>query len=336
MNWQPKTICRRLDALDVQVANYAVDLGLRKARQTPPFPQHYPPLAGMHDVTITNSAQTDMLVAFSEHGLTGRWCWLADVVVPRLPPGESVAVRCPKPLEDTALRFRCDPARPNDSRLLPFTGKDAVQVVTVLSEGYLCYNTADGRYSYHADASMWREIHDRLPQFSEWPIELNHANSNTIDFARRHELADAVPFEAALDIIGSQLTRELRAKPDVLKDVSPEAFESLMGCVLHDMGMTLQLTTRGADGGIDLIAVAGPSISPTTHLVQCKQYTNKKVGVRWVRELLGVKHAHRASKALLMTTSSFTRTAYAFAADRPAEISLIDWDRLTTLLECEE
>ena len=73
---------------------------------------------------------------------------------------------------------------------------------------------------------------------------------------------------------------------------------------------------RGADGGTDVHITRGGR----HYLVQCKNWKAKKVGVKVVREMLGLVTAHRAAGAVIMTTGSFTQEAEAFARNQPVEL----------------
>ena len=156
---------------------------------------------------------------------------------------------------------------------------------------------------------------------------------NEFDLARRN-LSSALPAEAGLEVASSAIVGALCRQPEVLKAAEPAVFESMIGALFREQGFTVKFTARGRDGGIDLLAVAGPSVSPSLHLIQCKRYQSK-VGIRPVRELYGVREDLGASKAILVTPSSFTKPAIAFASEHPWEIGLLDWEGLLACLaEC--
>lgn len=68
-------------------------------------------------------------------------------------------------------------------------------------------------------------------------------------------------------------------------------------------------------------------------LIECKRYSiDKPVDVSLVRSLLGVQTDKKANKAVLVTTSRFTKPAKDFAERQQHLISLIDIDDLMNML----
>ena len=98
------------------------------------------------------------------------------------------------------------------------------------------------------------------------------------------------------------------------------------------MGLTADVTGGAADGGVDIVAYDDSPITGGKYVIQCKRYgQSKKVGVGEVRELYGVVQAEGANKGILITSSSFTSHAVAFAEGKPIE--LINGTKLGQLLE---
>ena len=64
--------------------------------------------------------------------------------------------------------------------------------------------------------------------------------------------------------------------------------------------------------------------------MQCKQWRSQRVGVKVVRELLGVVTAEGAAGGIVVTAGSFTRDAQEFAGR--VAVELIDGDRLQEML----
>ncbi|NLX94549.1 MAG: restriction endonuclease [Rhodopirellula sp.] len=72
----------------------------------------------------------------------------------------------------------------------------------------------------------------------------------------------------------------------------------------------------GADGGIDLVLTRDGG----TYLVQAKQWRGAKVGVKVVREMLGLVTAHRAAGTIIVTSGVFTQEAQRFAVSQPIDL----------------
>jgi restriction system protein len=65
-------------------------------------------------------------------------------------------------------------------------------------------------------------------------------------------------------------------------------------------------------------------------IVQCKQWKVFTVGVKEIRELLGIMVAEGANRAIFVTSGLYTREAKRFAAGKPLE--LIDGEALSRLI----
>jgi restriction endonuclease Mrr len=103
---------------------------------------------------------------------------------------------------------------------------------------------------------------------------------------------------------------------DIAKDGRIEAishwreFESIVAELLYSLGFEVELTRRTRDGGVDIIAVRN-YVTNDRYLIQCK-YSEHKISVSTVREVLGVLEDAKATKAIVVTTQGFTPDAKAF------------------------
>lgn len=80
----------------------------------------------------------------------------------------------------------------------------------------------------------------------------------------------------------------------------------------------------GPDGGVDVRIKRDGK----TYLVQCKQWRERQVGVKVIRELFGVVAAEQAAGGIVVTAGSFTRDAVEFANRPGVSVELMDGDRL--------
>jgi restriction system protein len=112
-----------------------------------------------------------------------------------------------------------------------------------------------------------------------------------------------------------------------LHNYSWQEFELLIGEHFRRQGYSVEETKGGADGGIDLILRR----SGEKYLVQCKQWKAYKVGVKIVRELLGVMVGTGATGGFVVTSGEFTKDASAFASVN--HIVLLDGKALRRLMD---
>jgi len=120
----------------------------------------------------------------------------------------------------------------------------------------------------------------------------------------------------ALDAENSMQSAVRRMKT-LVDDLSPVDFEQLVAEVMYKRGFKCLLTPATGDNGVDIFAVlyhADGSTPGEVTLVQCKK-TRNTVGVRLVRELAGARLLHNNEKALLVTTSHFSRGAHKLIQD---------------------
>jgi len=103
-----------------------------------------------------------------------------------------------------------------------------------------------------------------------------------------------------------------------LMDLSWEDFEHLVGEAFRERGFSVSETAPGPDGGVDLALRKDGEL----HLVQCKRWRARKVGVEVVRELYGVMSARGAAGGYVVSSGTFSQEARNFAEGRNIEL----WD----------
>jgi len=112
-----------------------------------------------------------------------------------------------------------------------------------------------------------------------------------------------------------------------IRSLSWKQFEELLGEAYRRQGFTVSENPgMGVDGGIDLTIKRGDD----TYLVQCKHWKTRKVGVKVVREMLGLMTAHSATGAIIVTSGVFTKEAIDFAAAQ--HIKLVNGDGLVRMI----
>lgn len=137
----------------------------------------------------------------------------------------------------------------------------------------------------------------------------------------------------AVATVNDDLIRHLAKHPKLLFELNPRRFEELVAELLRAQGFESTLTPRTRDGGRDILAARSDALGSLLYLVECKRYArDRKVGVELVRAIHGVTQAERATKGVIVTTSSFTRGALAFASPLKYGIELRDFDALTSWL----
>lgn len=98
--------------------------------------------------------------------------------------------------------------------------------------------------------------------------------------------------------------------PAVLAAIEWRRFEALCEALYAQAGFTTRSQSHGADGGIDIWLHSKHTDVP--RIVQCKHWRSK-VGVKEMREFLGVMASHQLKSGTYVTSSTFSADAAAFA-----------------------
>ena len=128
---------------------------------------------------------------------------------------------------------------------------------------------------------------------------------------------------------GSDVISELESRPNLM-ELTPRAFEDLIGNLFSKMGLETRQTQLSQDGGVDVVAFDKRPILGGKVVIQAKRYKHT-VGVSAVRDLYGTMMNEGANKGILVTTSGYGSSAFNFIKDKPIE--LIDGGGLLYLLD---
>jgi restriction system protein len=115
----------------------------------------------------------------------------------------------------------------------------------------------------------------------------------------------------------------------VIQDIEWKRFEDLSMGYYLEKGILAKATSLGVDGGID-IKLYQDDTGEATSLVQCKAWNNKAVGVKAIREFLGVLAHEKVPKGFFMTSGEFTDEAKAVA--KTNKINLINGEMFLAMI----
>jgi restriction system protein len=117
-----------------------------------------------------------------------------------------------------------------------------------------------------------------------------------------------------------------------LQSLNWREIEWLCGLLYENMGFDVNVTPRGNDDGVDIVAKKNKIGEKNLIVVQSKKWElTNPVGKKDIRELLGTIDLHRATNGVLVTTGRFESGAIEMA-ERDARIELLDRQRLLQLL----
>lgn len=109
--------------------------------------------------------------------------------------------------------------------------------------------------------------------------------------------------------------------------LSPRQFEFFVGELFRLRGYRVEVTSRSADHGHDLLLYKKKHGTYVPYLCEVKQYSaGNKVGEARIRDFMGALEMAGVHHGVYVTTSSFTRHALALGEDRG--LTLLDGDDL--------
>lgn len=115
----------------------------------------------------------------------------------------------------------------------------------------------------------------------------------------------------------------------LIQDLEWKRFEELSVAYYLEKGIKAETTQLGADGGIDIKLYQDDTGKPTA-IIQCKSWASQ-VGVKPIREFLGVMTHEKIAKGFYMTSSSYTNEAIEIAKSN--QITLINGEMLLMMIQ---
>ena len=115
----------------------------------------------------------------------------------------------------------------------------------------------------------------------------------------------------------------------LIQELEWKKFEELSVAYYLEKGIKAETTPLGADGGIDIKLYQDDTGKATT-VIQCKSWTSQ-VGVKQIREFLGVMTHEKIAKGFYMTSSGYTNDAIEIAKSN--QITLINGEMLLMMIQ---
>ena len=157
---------------------------------------------------------------------------------------------------------------------------------------------------------------------------------NTINFNEQYSNQRSNIIPQNIKELNEEILLQLSQYPELIYDLEPRLFEELIGKIFSKFKLDINLTKRTRDGGIDIIAFEDNLFSKNKYIIECKRYNpNNKISVSTVQRLYGIKQSTRATKALFVTSSYFTKPAIEFAREHAWELQLMDFNDITKWLK---
>ena len=140
-----------------------------------------------------------------------------------------------------------------------------------------------------------------------------------------------VPIITIASKVNDKLIDHLSRFPNELKTIDRRIFEEIIAELFVGFGYQVELTQKTRDGGRDIIAIKNLEAN-IKYLIECKRPdVGNPIGIKPVRELFGVKNDEGATKAILATSTYFSKDAILFFERNKWELEpkdfngIIDW-----------
>jgi len=114
---------------------------------------------------------------------------------------------------------------------------------------------------------------------------------------------------------------------DLLQSIEWKRFEEVVAAYFRHKGYECKTVSFGPDGGVDATIYENDA---KVAVVQCKAWNTRLVGVKPVRELLGVMVHQQVGKGYFMITGDYTKEALDFAKAHP--ITLVAGEGMLTAI----
>jgi len=158
---------------------------------------------------------------------------------------------------------------------------------------------------------------------------LNYVAYNSSDSLVTFELGTPHKKDAIISIsskVNEDLIKYLSIYPHKLRVLDRRLFEEIIAEIFCGFGFDVELTKLTRDGGRDIVAIKNAE-TKLKYLVECKRpEPGNLIGVKPVRELFGIKQDEKASKAILATTSYFSKEAMQLFERNIWELEPRDYD----------
>lgn len=106
---------------------------------------------------------------------------------------------------------------------------------------------------------------------------------------------------------------------NALRALEWKRFELLCAKYYEATGFKATTVSSGADGGIDVKIYKDAPDKPLA-IVQCKAWNTQQIGVKEIRELLGVMVHEKVNRGIFLTTGTYTNEALAFGEANPIQL----------------
>ncbi len=189
----------------------------------------------------------------------------------------------------------------------------------------MCFNIFG--YEYPIGAMEFQDV-------STYGCEIIEAPLMEIEVEPEYDFNVPYDYESWIADNVSELIEQIKDNQSIIYQITDRKFEELVAGIFYRNGYKVEITPEKGDGGKDVIAVKNDGSISICLYIECKHYSpDDPVGVGIVRSVSGVRNHDRVNKAIIVTTSRFTRGARRFAEEEKHLIQLLDVSDLLKMIQ---
>ena len=116
---------------------------------------------------------------------------------------------------------------------------------------------------------------------------------------------------------------------ELLRELEWKRFEVVGAELFRELGFRAEMLSKGPDGGIDVKLYKDSDVAPAA-IVQCKSWKARQVGIKPLREFLGVMTHEGVKEGIYLAAFDFTQEAVEFA--KVNRIDAVDGKRFIQMI----
>jgi len=171
-----------------------------------------------------------------------------------------------------------------------------------------------------------RELSSHLAQSRRIDSQSQRTNDDFADAAA----GPVVPRPVSIETDPTTARPPLSWSLTLLRELEWKRFEQVSAELFCLLGFRAEMLAQGPDGGIDIKLFTVDGMKPSA-IVQCKSWITRQVGIKPLRELLGVMAHEKVSEGIFLATGNFTNEATEFA--KANRIDVVNGQRYLEMIQ---
>lgn len=198
---------------------------------------------------------------------------------------------------------------------------DFLEYISALEdEGLLSIKSSTGFESIRLQILHFRNSQNYLKTLKR--IESKYAKSSSLKFLYYNYDEHGNILSTIEDKLINRIIFDIYNDNSNLLLISPDQFEEVVAELLRSQKFHVSMTAKMRSKSHDILAVQTISGFPIKFLVECKRYTDRPVGLSYLRSFRDVVTMEQANKGIMITSSWFTKGCWERQQQEPYLLDL--------------